>query len=208
MPLQFFGSCIVPFSLLMRSGPPRVPHLPSGPVTLSRVAPGLRPSAASATKLQVALHLQSIGCAGDGASSIPEVLMPERCRFRRLDGLPRLAAPPATPSIQCSGRPSFCIVRLCRRWSIESPRPSHPSAVPIGRSSGCPASQSFGIADDPFGELPRVANLPAPAGGRPELPRAGLPPVLLATAALGYPSSAAACKASCLIRGLPRFTCH
>jgi len=208
MPLQFFGSCIVPFSLLMRSGPPRVPHLPSGPATLSRVAPGLRPSAASATKLQVALHLQSIGCAGDGASSIPEVLMPERCRFRRLDGLPRLAAPPATPSIQCSGRPSFCIVRLCRRWSIESPRPSHPSAVPIGRSSGCPASQSFGIADDPFGELPRVANLPAPAGGRPELPRAGLPPVLPATAALGYPSHAAACRASCLFRGLPRFTCH
>jgi len=113
--------------------------------------------------------------------------MPERCRFRRLDGLPRVAAPPATPSIQCSGCPSIRIVRLCRRWSTESPRSSHPSAVPIGRSSGCPASQSFGIADDPLCESPRVANLPAPAGLCPELPRAARPPVLRCNSGFGLP---------------------
>ena len=61
-------------------------------------------------------------------------------------------------------------LRLCRRWSFESPRISHPSAVPIGRSPGCPVLRSFGIADDPLSELPRISHLPAPAGGLPSHP--------------------------------------
>lgn len=69
--------------------------------------------------------------------------------------------------MQYLGCPTLCTVRLCRRWSSESPRISHPSAVPIGRSSGCPAFRSFGIADDPFHRLPRFADLPAPSGGLP-----------------------------------------
>ena len=72
--------------------------------------------------------------------------------------------------MQLLGRPSFCTVRLCRRWSSESPRTSHPSAVPIGRPSGCPACQSFGIADDPFRRSPRFPDLPAPSGGLPGCP--------------------------------------
>ena len=42
--------------------------------------------------------------------------------------------------------------------------------MPIGRSSGCPAFRSFGIADDPLHRLPRVTDLPAPSGGLPGCP--------------------------------------
>jgi len=149
-----------------------------------------------------------MGCAGDGTSSIPEARIPERCRFRRLHELPRFAASScATPSIQFSGRPSFCTVRLCRRWS--------PRVAPVLSSFGgadwpfhrFPRFRSFGIADDPFRESPRVANLPATSGvwsGHPE------PHTLrfcLAVADSGCPSSASACRTSGLIRGSPRFTC-
>lgn len=134
--------------------------------------------------------------------------MPQRCGFPRIHGLPRFAASSfATPSIQFSGRPSLCIVRLCRRWNPESPRHSHPSAVPTGRSTSCPASRSFGIADDSFGELPRVANPPATSGDRPGCPEPRTLRFCLAVAASGCPSSASACRTSSLIRGLPRFTC-
>lgn len=134
--------------------------------------------------------------------------MPQRCRFRRFRRLPCFAASSsATPSIQSSGRPSFCTVRLHRRWSPESPRPSHPSAVPIGRFTGRPAIRSFGIADDSFGEFPRVANLPATSGVRPGHPEPRTLRFCSAVAASGCPSSASACRTISLIRGLPRFTC-
>jgi hypothetical protein len=58
-------------------------------------------------------------------------------------------------------------LRLHRRWSSESPRLSHPSAVPSGQSPGCPGSRSIGIADDPRRKLPCLTNLPVPADGSP-----------------------------------------
>ncbi len=58
------------------------------------------------------------------------------------------------------------------------PRISHPSAVPTGRSQGCPLFRSFGIADDLLGGSPRFADLPAPSGGLPEFPRASRLPDL------------------------------
>jgi len=61
-------------------------------------------------------------------------------------------------------------LRLCRRWSSESPRTSHPSAVPINRPPGHPELRSLGIASDSRCELPRITNLPAPAGGLPSRP--------------------------------------
>jgi len=61
-------------------------------------------------------------------------------------------------------------LRLCRRWIFESPRTSHPSAVPIDRLTGRPELRSLGIASDPLCELPRITNLPAPAGGLPSRP--------------------------------------
>jgi hypothetical protein len=61
-------------------------------------------------------------------------------------------------------------LRLCRRWSSESPRISHPSAVPIDRSPGRPELRSLGIAFDPFFGLPLSADRPAPAGGLPSHP--------------------------------------
>jgi hypothetical protein len=63
--------------------------------------------------------------------------------------------------------PFFLHLRLCRRWSSESPRTSHPSAVPIDRSPGRPELRSLGIAFDPLFGLPRLADRPAPAGGLP-----------------------------------------
>jgi hypothetical protein len=65
------------------------------------------------------------------------------------------------------GLPLVLHLRLYRRWVIESPRCSHHSAVPTCRSSGCPVSQPFGIADDSLFELPRTLNPPAPIDGYP-----------------------------------------
>jgi hypothetical protein len=66
--------------------------------------------------------------------------------------------------------PFFLHLRLCRRRSFESPRISHPSAVPIDRSPGRPELRSLGIAFDPFFGSPRLADRPAPAGGLPSRP--------------------------------------
>jgi len=77
------------------------------------------------------------------------------------------------------GYPSSRCVRLGRRWSSESPRLSHPSAVPTDRTPSCPGFPPFGIADDSFNRLPRLANLPASAGGLvPDRSGSGLHPVL------------------------------
>ena len=65
------------------------------------------------------------------------------------------------------GLPLVPHLRLYQRWIIESPRCSHHSAVPTCRSSSCPNSQPFGIADDSRFELPRTLNPPAPIDGYP-----------------------------------------
>jgi hypothetical protein len=68
-------------------------------------------------------------------------------------------------------------LRLYRRWIPESPRASHPSAVPIDQLTRLPRlCQSFGIADDQFPGCPescilrhrlmdlRVTSVRAPSG--------------------------------------------
>jgi hypothetical protein len=67
--------------------------------------------------------------------------------------------PPCNAFDQGLRLPFVLDLRLCRRWSFESPRISHPSAVPIDRSPGRPELRSLGIAFDPPCELPRISNL-------------------------------------------------
>jgi hypothetical protein len=87
--------------------------------------------------------------------------------------LARFRVSPVAPASSCSacdeglGLPLVLHLRLYRRWIIESPRYSHHSAVPTCRSSGCPNSRPFGIADDSQFELPRTLNPPAPIDGYP-----------------------------------------
>lgn len=138
---------------------PRFPRLPSWQGTRLRVAPSSRPSAASATRLQVAPQLESMGCAGDGGPSIPESRMPQRSRHYRLAGCPvhlllleRLrcspwVAPRSAPSgFAGDGAPSRLVSRILRRCRLAgrqaAPR-SGPSVSPTIRSTGCPASQIF-----------------------------------------------------------------
>jgi len=83
---------------------------------------------------------------------------------------PFSSLPPCNAFNQSFRFPFVLDLRLCRRWSSESPRISHPSAVPIDRSPGRPELRSLGIAFDPFFGLPRLADRPAPAGGLPSRP--------------------------------------
>jgi len=117
---------------------------------------------------QVAPWFRAFGCAGDGRSSCPERRMPLALLVSA-----RLRVAPENLAFSCSacdvglGSPLVLHLRLYRRWIIESPRCSHHSAVPTGRSSGFPKSQPFGIADDSPSELPQTLNPPAPIDGYP-----------------------------------------
>jgi len=83
---------------------------------------------------------------------------------------PFSSLPPCNAFDQGLWLPFVLNLRLCRRWSSESPRISHPSAVPIDRSPGRPELRSLGIAFDPPCELPRISDRPAPASGLPSHP--------------------------------------
>jgi len=117
---------------------------------------------------QVAPWFRAFGRAGDGRSSCPErrmpLTLPVSASFR---------VAPENLAFSCSARdvgpgsPLVLHLRLYRRSIIESPRCSHHSAVPTGRSSGFPKSRPFGIADDSLSELPRTLNPPAPTDGYP-----------------------------------------
>ena len=91
---------------------------------------------------QVAPWLRTFGCAGDVHSSCPELRMP-----LALPVSARFRVSPVAPASSCSacdgglGLPLVLHLRLYRRWTIESPRYSHHSAVPTCRSSGCPNSR-------------------------------------------------------------------
>jgi len=89
-------------------------------------------------------------------------------------GCPVSSRPPATPSDTELGLPRLPYLRLGRRWSSESPRISHPSAVP---STDFQVAPNFGLSVSPM-ILPRVAphpDLPAPADGPPEFPLGSAP---------------------------------
>jgi len=112
---------------------------------------GFGPSAVPATAARVA----------------PNVACLWRCWFQRGSELPRWLAFSCPACDVGLGSPLALHLRLYRRWIIESPRCSHHSAVPTGRSSGFPKSQPFGIADDSPSELPQTLNPPAPIDGYP-----------------------------------------
>src|SRR6478736_4049059 len=82
-------------------------------------------------------------------------------------GCPVLRSLSPEPAPESSGCPLVSVLRLCRRWIIESPRFSHLSAVPTCQFPSCPEPQPFGIADDSPPELPRASNPPAPIDGYP-----------------------------------------
>jgi len=90
--------------------------------------------------------------------------------FRDSPGRPVFLTSPCSAFDTGFRFPFVLHLRLCRRWSSESPRTSHPSAVPIDRSPGLPELRSLGIAFDPPCESPRISDRPAPAGGLPSHP--------------------------------------
>lgn len=120
---------------------------------------------------QVAPWFRSFGCAGDGRSSCPE---PRMLSAVLVSAGSRVS--PVAPTSPCSapdvglGFPLVLHLRLYRRWIIESPRFSHPSAVPSCWFPSCPEPQPFGIADDSSPRLPRTSNPPAPIDGYPGYP--------------------------------------
>jgi hypothetical protein len=169
---RFIGSCIVPFSLSCWF---RVSPAPASSGLASCASPG-RPV------LRVLWPRRVTASTGCPASSV--VWLCQRWIFE----LPRISHPSALP-VSVIRRvapfsslpprnafdpgfrfPFFLHLRLCRRRSFESPRISHPSAVPIDRSPGRPELRSLGIAFDPFFGSPRLADRPAPAGGLPSRP--------------------------------------
>jgi len=117
---------------------------------------------------RVAPRLRTLGRAGDVHSSCPELRMPLALLVSARVRVSPVAL--ASSFSACDGGlrlPLVLHLRLYRRRIIESPRYSHHSAVPTCRSSGCPNSRPFGIADDSRLELPRTLNPPAPIDGYP-----------------------------------------
>jgi len=117
---------------------------------------------------QVAPWFRAFGSAGDGRSSYPERRMPlallVSASFRVAPEDLAFSRPACDDGLRS---PLVLHLRLYRRWTIESPRCSHHSAVPTYQSSSFPKSQPFGIADDSLSELPRTLNPPAPTDGYP-----------------------------------------
>lgn len=163
-------------SLRLRVAP--TPRAASAPATIPRVAP--LPRSIWLCRLSYTKLPWSPGCPGS------ETL---RCRSAsgfgpvRAAGLSGSAGRPASSRLLAAPVMRWRVaprahLRLCRRWSFELPRPSHPSAVPIGPASGCPVTRSFGIADDPCGELPHFQEPSGTGWQPPELPRVWPLPVL------------------------------
>jgi hypothetical protein len=116
-----------------------------------------------AMDLRVASNLASFGAPGDETPGIPAAsLIPQRL--------------PMSPR----GRPGSCIFRPCRRWSLESPRISHPSAHPARQRwvtpqlafqlrllvihRVAPASSPSGFAGEWSLESPRISHSSALPG--------------------------------------------
>jgi len=135
-------------------------------------------------RLRVTPYSASCGCLGDRSLELPQsfcssavpaldiqvapnIAFLQRCWFMRSGESPRLFTPPCNACDEGLRFPFAPHLRLCRRWISESPRSSHPSAVPTNRNFELPRTRSFGIADDPCSGLPRPANPPAPSDGFP-----------------------------------------
>jgi len=132
--------------------------------------------------------LSAAGFVGStGCPALPHLL--QRLRYSA-----RVAPRSVSSGFAGDGVPSLpdpLILRRCRLAVHRvAPRRS-PSVSPMIRCASRPASRIFRL------RLVFAPSCPGPRALR----------FCVATAALGYPLSAAACRASCLFRGLPRFTC-
>jgi len=72
-----------------------------------------------------------------------------------------------SPIDEVPGYPVSFIFRLCRRWIFESPRISHPSAVPTGRFPRLPRFRDPSVSPMMSLRVAPNSHLPAPAGGYP-----------------------------------------
>jgi len=109
-------------------------------------------------------------CRRWSARVAPNFACLRRCWFQRGSEFPRcLPPPPCSARDGGLGLPLVLHLRLYRRWIVELPRPSHPSAVPTCQFPSCPEPQPFGIADDSSPRLPRTSNPPVPADRYPSL---------------------------------------
>ena len=207
--MQLIESHIVPFSLAIGSGPPRVP---ASSVLASNALSGF-PGLA---------HLSRVG---DEAAGCPAPSVHGLCRRWNLE-YPRsshASALPVSSVRQVAPRRRFLLCKRLRYSSQVAPRsvpsgsagdgiPSRPGTLILRRCrlADPRVAPLPGLSVSPmirFGELPRVANLPATSGVQPGCPEPYTLRFCLAAAASGCPSSASACRISGLIRELPRFTC-
>jgi hypothetical protein len=111
-------------------------------------------------RLRVAPLPASSGSAGNGSSSCLEFRILQHIR-RSSSGLPQSSALPFVPVDESPGCPGFRIFRPCRRWIIESPRISHPSAHPALEPGVSPEASLFRLC---LPMSPRVAPVPASSG--------------------------------------------
>jgi hypothetical protein len=137
--------------------------------------------------------LGPFGCTGDGSSSRPEFRILQRCRFHWSFESPRFFSSSCNASDVGLRLPLVLHLRLYRRWDLQV----------------APNLSSFGGADCPtFGfplrsvlryrrrsaflvplcRFPQIANLPAPAGGRPSFPGVA-PSVFAIVESSGRPES-------------------
>ena len=154
---------------------PRVAPVPASSGCAS-LAPSGCPAVASSgdsggESPRVASLRPPFSCAGDGSPGCPVSLILRRC-WRLLPRLPPALALLLRLPVFPPGCPGFRTFRLFRRWSLGLPRVSHPSAMLLPDSAGCPASSLVSLASWRFH---RVAPASAPSGcargespGRPE----------------------------------------
>jgi len=121
---------------------PRYPCSLTHPVAPSDESPGstrfLHLPALPAMELRVAPNLASFSASGASALGHPA------------------ARSPVAPADDSPGCPGLFIFRLCRRWSLESPLVSHPSALPGLELWVSPQLCSSESASQCGCELPRI----------------------------------------------------
>jgi len=140
VPLQLNESCIVPFSLVIGSGPPRVP---ASSVLASGALSGF-PGLARLSRV------------GDEAAGCPAPSVHGLCRRWTFE-YPRsshASALPVSSDLQVAPLRRFL---LCNAFDtvLRSPLVLHRPALPATESRVAPALASFGGADWPIHRLPR-----------------------------------------------------
>jgi len=80
-------------------------------------------------------------------------------------------------------------LRLYQRWIVESPRFSHPSAVPVVKASGFPAALHLRYRRRSVSRLPRILHLPAPADSVPRVAPVHAPSGFAFVGSSGFPGA-------------------